>query len=84
MDLPNGVEENKRLAAYTAAMKRAANDNKVDFIDLLSPTRDLYESAENPQTINGFSLTNEGYANLAGILADALYGEADASSLGMG
>jgi mono/diheme cytochrome c family protein len=80
MDLPNGVEENKRLAAYTAAMKRAAQDNKVGFIDLFTPTRQLYASSDKPQTINGFSLSNEGYANLAGILADALYGEAGTSS----
>lgn len=80
MDLPDGVEENKRLAAYTAAMKRAARDNKVGFIDLFTPTTELYASEENPQTINGFSLTNEGYANLAGILADALYGETDSNS----
>lgn len=80
MDLPDGVEENKRLAAYTAAMKRAARDNQVGFIDLFTPTRKLYASELNPQTINGFALSNEGYANLATILADALYGESSSTS----
>lgn len=80
MDLPNGVAENERLAAYTAVMKRAARDRGVGFIDLFTPTKALYEAEANPQTINGFSLSSEGYRNLAVILTDALYGQASASS----
>jgi mono/diheme cytochrome c family protein len=80
LDLPNGVEENKRLAAYTAAMKRVARDRGVGFIDLFTPTKALYSAKTNPQTINGFSLSDEGYRNLSVILADALYGQASASS----
>ncbi|MDA0349086.1 MAG: c-type cytochrome [Verrucomicrobia bacterium] len=80
MDLPNGVEENKRLAAYAAAMKRAAKDNGVGFIDLFSPTLALYPVESTPQTINGFSLSDDGYRNLSGILANALYGQTEPSS----
>jgi hypothetical protein len=80
MDLPNGVEENKRLAAYAAAMKRAAKDNGVGFIDLFSPTLALYPVESKPQTINGFSMSDDGYRNLSGILANALYGQTEPSS----
>lgn len=74
-DLPDGKEENNRLTAYTGAMRQVAEARGVGFIDLFSPTQNLYRISPNPQTINGFSLADEGYRNLSVILSDALYGK---------
>tara|TARA_Y100000588_G_scaffold255149_1_gene269691 strand:+ start:9905 stop:13132 length:3228 start_codon:yes stop_codon:yes gene_type:complete len=74
-DLPNGKEENKLLKAYAEAMKGVAATHGVGFIDLFRPTQSLYRKERDPQTINGFLLSDEGYQNLASILLNALYGK---------
>ena len=79
-DLPNGVEENKRLAAYTDAMKRVARHRKVGFIDLFKPTKRLYDINKEPLTINGFLLSDTGYRKLASILTNALFGRSEIQS----
>lgn len=81
MDLPDGKEENIRLAAYTDAIRRVAEKRKVGFVDLFSPTQSLYQREQNPQTINGFALTDEGYENLSEILIEGLYGEVKAQEM---
>jgi mono/diheme cytochrome c family protein/glucose/arabinose dehydrogenase len=73
-DLPNGVEENRRLAMYTEAMKTVAAHNNVHFVDVFSPTRRWFEGGEH-LTIDGFQLTDGGYAHLAPLLADGLFGK---------
>ena len=74
-DLPDGKEENIRLAAYADAVKRVAEARNVGFIDLFNPTKQLYEKEKTPQTINGFALNDEGYRNLSKTLIGSLYGE---------
>lgn len=77
-DLPNGKEENIRLAAYADAVKRVAAARNVGFVDLFEPTRKLYAAEKEPQTINGFALSDAGYRNLSTILIKSLYGEVKA------
>jgi mono/diheme cytochrome c family protein len=79
-DLPDGTQENQRLAVFTDAMKRVARDRGVGFIDLFNPTRRLYASSSVPQTINGFALSDAGSRNMATILLDALFGETPVES----
>jgi len=74
MDLPNGKSENKRLAAYTDAMRRVAKDRGVAFVDLFSPTKKLFASRKTDYTINGFALNDEGYRKVATILVKEIYG----------
>lgn len=74
-DLPDGITENKNLATYTNVMKEVAADMGVEFIDLFTPSMELYNQTEAAQTINGFSLTEEGYQAIAPVLADALYSQ---------
>ncbi len=74
-DLPDGKEENARLAAYSDAIKRVAAARGVGFVDLYNPTLELYKKEKNAQTINGFALSDEGYQNLSKILVQSLYGE---------
>ncbi|MYJ96758.1 MAG: dehydrogenase, partial [Proteobacteria bacterium] len=73
--LPDGVRENERLSAYTDTIAAVATDMNVEFVDVFSPMLSRYEFAETPLTINGFSLTGEGYRALAAILRSAVYGE---------
>lgn len=73
-DLPNGEKENANLALYTAAMERVAKKNALTFVDLFTPTKELYAKAEKPFTINGFAPTEAGYDKLGEILFTGIYG----------
>ncbi len=44
-NLPDGTENNRRLALYTAAMAEVAKANNVPFVDLYDPTLKLYAAA---------------------------------------
>jgi putative heme-binding domain-containing protein len=64
-NLPDGVENNKRLALYTTAMAEVAKANNIPFVDLFKPTQDLYAKATEPLTINGIHMTTKGNELLA-------------------
>jgi mono/diheme cytochrome c family protein/glucose/arabinose dehydrogenase/lysophospholipase L1-like esterase len=76
MDLPDGKKENENLALYTEAMKEVAAKNKVAFVDVFTPTKKWFDNAQEPLTIDGFQLTDAGYARFAVLLADAVFGKA--------
>ena len=59
--LPDGVRENERLSAYADTIAAVASDMDVEFADVFSPMLSRYELTETPLTINGFSLTDDGY-----------------------
>ena len=42
-NLPDGIEHNKQLALYTAAMQKVAQHEGVAFVDLFGPTKRLYD-----------------------------------------
>jgi mono/diheme cytochrome c family protein len=73
LDLPDGKKENTNLALYTKTMKEVAAKHRIGFIDLHTPTLELYATEANPLTINGFSLNDLGERKLAEILHHALY-----------
>ncbi len=75
-DLPNGKAENANLELYTKAMAEVAAANKVEFIDVFTPTKALYPQLKSPYTRNGFLPNDNGYLHLGGLLADGLYGKA--------
>ena len=72
--MPDGKENNRRLALYTAAMKKVATEQKVSFVDLFTPTKSAYDTTKAPLTINGVHLDAEGNAVVAGIIGNALFG----------
>jgi mono/diheme cytochrome c family protein/glucose/arabinose dehydrogenase len=74
-DLPNGEKENVNLALYTAALERVAKKNGITFVDLFTPTKALYAKSKQPLTTGGFIPNEEGYALVAEIFADGLYGK---------
>lgn len=73
-DLPDGKENNERIALYTDAMKRVAAAHNCVFVDLYHPSLDLYQRVEAPLTINGIHLTELGNRNLAFLIDEALFG----------
>lgn len=74
-DLPNGKKENRQISAYTEVMRQIAKARNIGFIDLFTPTKELYATIDKPMTINGFSLSDSGYQKIAKLLIKNLYGE---------
>ncbi len=74
-DLPDGKQENANLAMYTQAMKEIAGKNKVPFADVYTPSKEWFETVDNPLTIDGSQLTDEGYAKFSALLTDQLFGK---------
>ena len=76
-NLPDGKENNERLAKYTAAIKEVAEAKKTGFVDLFEPSKVRYAASEAPLTINGVHLTEEGNRQMAEAIAEQLLGERD-------
>lgn len=76
-----GTWNNARLAMYTTAMKKVADEHKVTCIDLFTPTQKMFaDSTASGKylTMNGVHLNDAGYAALAPVLDEALSGPAPA------
>ena len=71
-NLPEGTELNANLAAYTEATRRAAEVSGATFVDLYSPTFQLFASSPERFTLNGIHLNAEGYRQLSDIISRAL------------
>ncbi len=73
-NLPDGTENNARLAAYTAAMRDVARQKRVGFVDLFAPSQALYAEAPTPLTLNGVHLNEGGNRRIAEVIVEALIG----------
>ena len=73
-DLPDGQENNKRLAVYTKAMGEVAQARSVRFVDLFTPSLALYAAAKSPLTINGVHLNAEGNRKIGEVIDRELFG----------
>jgi hypothetical protein len=73
-DLPKGDKENANLILYSAAVETVAKKRGLTFIDLFSPTKALYDKTEQPLTTGGFVPNEEGYQQIAEILATGMFG----------
>lgn len=76
-DLPDGKKENVYLERYTRAMEEVAARTNVRFVDAFAPSKRWFAEG-GPLTIDGFQLTDAGYARLATLLADRVFGPAGA------
>lgn len=74
-NLPDGTRLNANLAAYTEATRRASEGSDATFVDLFSPTFQLFAASDERFTINGIHLNGRGYRQLAEIISRALLGE---------
>lgn len=79
-DLPNGEKENKNLLLYTNAMKAVAQQNKVQFVDAFTPSKQWYDNTAEPLTIDGAQLNEAGYKKMAKLLSDEVFGNAPAKA----
>lgn len=73
-NLPDGSKHNPNLKLYTDAMKEVASANKAIFVDLFTPTSELFAKSAKPLTFNGCHLSPEGNRELAEIIEKALFG----------
>jgi mono/diheme cytochrome c family protein/glucose/arabinose dehydrogenase len=73
-DLPDGEKENANLILYTASIQNVAKKHGVTFLDLFTTSKALYAKSKQPLTTGGFVPNEEGYARLAEILSDGIYG----------
>ena len=80
VDLPDGTQTNKALSAYTNAMQEVCKEEGILFIDAFSITSDLYKGSEPFLTSNGHNLNEQGYKHFAPLLANNLFGSAEAKN----
>lgn len=73
--LPTGEDLNAQLALYTQATENAAKEAGATFVDLFTPTMQLFQSSADAFTHNGIHLNGDGYQKLAEILTQSLLGE---------
>jgi glucose/arabinose dehydrogenase/lysophospholipase L1-like esterase len=73
-DLPDGKDNNQRLALYTQAMADAARAHKVTFVDLFAASAKLYASSTAPLTMQGVHLNADGDRRIAEAIDRALFG----------
>ena len=67
---------NDRLKDYAEAMAEVAKANGIQFVDLLRPSQELYQSAAQKKqslTLNGLHLSEEGDRQLASILFQRVF-----------
>lgn len=74
-NLPDGAENNKRLAAYTQAMKEIAEARGIPFVDLFSATQKAYQEYDEPLTINGIHLNERGNEFVARYFVEEVLGK---------
>ena len=79
-DLPNGVKENANLSLYAKAMKEVAALNKVHYINAFDPSKEWFEESDEALTIDGSQLNEAGYAKFSTLLADKVFGKAEAKA----
>lgn len=68
---PSGVEENKNLAAYTAAIKKLAKEDGHRFVDLFTDTKPLFDKEPGNQYTSNGAHANEKGDRVIGELLDA-------------
>jgi putative heme-binding domain-containing protein len=72
--LPDGSENNTRIALYTESMRKVAAREGAFFVDLFTPSREQMAQSAKPWTINGIHLNEHGDREVGRILDEALFG----------
>lgn len=73
-DLPRGTEENRRLEAYASAVLEVARAKQVGSVDVFTPSLAWFRGGGPKLTLNGCHLARAGYAKLAPVLMNAIFG----------
>jgi len=72
-NLPQGSPNNPNLKLYTDAMAEVAKERGVFFVDLFTPSSELFAKSSKPLTINTVHLSEEGNRLLAASIVHALF-----------
>src|SRR5688572_16647432 len=78
-NFPDPKENNENLQQYTTAMAEVAKANGTQFVDLFTPSLQLYKTAAakgQSLTINGLHLSADGDRALAPVIFQGIFGEA--------
>ncbi len=78
LNYPDTVPNNVNLRLYTAAIAEVARANDVQFVNIFTPSQQLYSQAagqDRSLTINGFLLSEAGDQALAPLIFKGLFGE---------
>ena len=71
--LPSGKKTNDNLKKYTEVMSRVARETETPFVDLFTPTFQIFKTKHSPWTINGIHLNEYGNRQLAEIIVQQLF-----------
>ncbi|GAA5225354.1 hypothetical protein GCM10025777_59850 [Membranihabitans marinus] len=74
-NLPDGKENNVRLAAYSQVMSEVAMAKNITYVDLFHGSQQLYAESDMPLTINGVHLNEEGNRQIGHYIAETLSGQ---------
>jgi len=72
-NLPDGTENNRKLALYTDAMRKVCQSKDVLFVDVFAATIKLYAETAQPLTLNGIHLLDAGNYRLAKFIIGRLF-----------
>ena len=75
-NFPDNTENNKNIKLYTDAAAQVAKDSGVTFVDLYTPSLELYQKAGKPLTIDCIHLNDEGDHQIAEVITKALFADA--------
>ncbi|GIW96839.1 MAG: hypothetical protein KatS3mg111_0172 [Pirellulaceae bacterium] len=78
-NLPDGAEQNANLERYTAALENVAGKTGAIFVDLFTPTKELFATSDERYTLDGAHLNESGYRMLAPVLMRGLFGKCEHS-----
>ncbi|WP_297335408.1 PVC-type heme-binding CxxCH protein [Algoriphagus sp.] len=73
-DVPDGKSENENLRQYSEVMREVAQKHQIPFVDAYTASQNWYRFSEEPLTIDGSQLTEEGYKFFAETLANGIFG----------
>ena len=73
--LPDGSENNAKLAVYTEGMRKVCASKNVAFVDVFSESKRLYAGMDKPLTTNGIHLLDHGNQAVAAVILRQLFGK---------
>ncbi|NND99511.1 MAG: c-type cytochrome [Pirellulaceae bacterium] len=71
--LPDGSENNAKLAIYTETMRNVCQAKDVTFVDVFKPSEQLYADTDKPLTTNGIHLLDHGNQAIAKVILQQLF-----------
>jgi putative heme-binding domain-containing protein len=81
--LPDGKKENENLKLYAEAVKAVAEKRKLAFVDVFTPTLDLFtKDAGLRYTVNGCHVSDAGDRTVGLLLDRGLFGVANLAAIG--